>query len=90
MPLYDCVCDHCERGEEQFMLPSQSPEPCSVCGKPMRRLFTAGSSMLIPPHMRASFSPSPDHEKWFHSDETQARIKRGELEPLKKSADPYQ
>jgi hypothetical protein len=90
MPVYNCKCLKCGHVGEQFMLPSGSPEPCAKCGGAAERQFTPGSSMLIPPYMSASFKTSAMHDQWFNSDETQARIKKGELEPYRKSQDPHQ
>lgn len=82
MPLYDFVCSKCGAVSEE-LAPSGVDTWACDCGWVKTRRFTPTTRTHVPAHMQASFPGHDDHSRWFHSDETQAKLKSGAYEIVK-------
>lgn len=82
MPLY---CFECDNGHsfEEFLSVSESTTHCPECGAPSKRV-------LAPVSMRVEnydSSATARQQAYLESPEGRARIKSGELRPMRKSDD---
>lgn len=87
MPIYEYRCETCRRLHEVFSPMSERDSIAVTCcpGATMSRVYSV--QVMIPECEKATFKPSPKHMKWFHSDDTQKKLKSGELEIYKPSRD---
>lgn len=84
MPLYSFRCKSCGSAVDDFA-PVGGPYPaCPACGGVLAKVLSM-PLVHIPEWAKAVNSTYvSNHEKWFKSDETQAKLKSGELEPVAK------
>jgi putative FmdB family regulatory protein len=80
MPLFDFECDKCKITFEDVTLVTMWEVQCPECGSTeVRKLM--GAIRKPPPAIESS----DRYQKWFHSEDTQAKLRSGEYSIMPKS-----
>lgn len=82
MPTYRFECPKCGEFENVLGMSDGPPWDCPACHGPnVRKLIARLAGIKMPAES------SPRYEQWFRSEETQAKLRRGEFEIARKSDD---